>query len=316
MNKQLIIEIGTNSIKSLKAEYLNGAWQNLTDAVYPVRIGENLARTGLLDEKAINRNLDCIAALLTKNSIKNDYETHIIATESLRRAANADEFAKQIKTLFGIEVEILTGAEEAELSYCAATSEGLANQENTAVIDIGGGSTELTIGLGNKILSKQSLPIGAVKITEMCFKHDPVTAAELFAAKNYINEFVNQVGVQYPIHRLIGVGGTLTTLAAISFANADSVLSGLDNTVLTLEAIQAKIELFLGKTVAETEMLPNMPAGRADIILAGSLLLSKLMQQLGFTEITVSARGVRHGYLFSRIFNAKDAKDTKTQSGN
>jgi exopolyphosphatase/guanosine-5'-triphosphate,3'-diphosphate pyrophosphatase len=301
MHKQLIIEIGTNSIKCLKADYLNGAWQNLTDSVYPVRIGENLASTGLLDEQAINRNLDCIAALLTDKGIKNTYQIHLIATESLRRAANADEFIKQIKTLHGIEVEILSGAEEAELSYRAATYNRETDEEIVAVIDIGGGSTELTIGHGSKILSKQSLPIGAVKLTEMCFLHDPVTPAEPAKVQILMEAIVKQIRLTLPITELIGVGGTVTTLAAISSEQDGKLFPGLESTILTLETVQKMIDLLMTKTVIEIEKLPNMPSGRADIILAGSLILEKLMRQLGILEISVSVRGVRHGYLYSRI---------------
>jgi exopolyphosphatase/guanosine-5'-triphosphate,3'-diphosphate pyrophosphatase len=301
MSKHLIIEIGTNSIKCLKANYIDGSWSNLSDAVYPSRIGENLSKTGKISPEAMERNLKVIIDILAETSAQGHYSLHIIATESLRLAANADEFVQKVFDLTGQKVEILSGDAEAELSFLGVTSEKTDFEDNLAVIDIGGGSTELTIGQGKNILSTQSIPIGAVRLTEFCIRHDPISAEELNIITSLIDANLSKYKITKPITKLIGVGGTITTLAALHYNQAGADNTKLDGLVLTRGEIKTLINFLINMSLRKKQMLPNMPKGRADIILAGALILENLMLKTGLKEITVSIRGVRHGYLFTRI---------------
>lgn len=301
MNKYLIIEIGTNSTKSLEAEYLNGQWHNLTDTIYPSRLGIKLGITGILDKKAMSGNVEVIKNIINNINATSDCEVHIIATESLRKADNAFEFVKQVHIDTGLDIKILTGVEEAELAYQGATFGRYDTIEPISVIDIGGGSTELIFGEKDKISACKSYPIGAVKLTEFCYHNDPWKELEIMVISELINAHITDVRADYRVHKLIGVGGTVTTLAALNTAKKLDCVSALDGMALSLVDIKKLIYLFESKTLAEKESMTNMPKGRADIILAGSMILDKIMLRLGMDEVIVSTKGVRHGYLYSLI---------------
>ena len=299
MDKILIIEIGTNSIKSLRAEFINGAWQFISEAVCPARLGENLAATGMLNAMAIQRNIEFIEAEIS--DCKTEYSISIIATESLRMARNANDFLTTIYERFGIHLEILTGDEEAELAYRAVAHRNNAKDGYIGVIDIGGGSTELTIGRGDQIISTQSLPIGAVKLTEFCFLNNPVTPEELNLASNLINSFVSKIQLSKTIKKLFGVGGTVTALAALDIDKNDNLYQQIEGKMLSLDRIKSQITILSTKTMAEKQTMVNMPEGRADIILAGAMILEQVIRKVDLVDINVSTKGVRHGYLFTRI---------------
>lgn len=301
MNKHVILEIGTNSIKRLYAEYHDGTWQNLSDALYPARLGENLESTGVLNQIAMERNLNILVKALSPYKEQADCTIHIIATESLRKAHNADEFVDMVKLITGCGIEIISGENEAELSFLGATLHSAVNDETICVIDIGGGSTELTLAQGKNIKSKESMPIGAVKLTEICFHNDPVIIEELSIIRKLINRHVHRLEVNVTIDRIIGVGGIFTALAILKSREGSGDFKAIDNSVLSLADIQQMIDFFSGKTVSEIELIPNMPTGRADIILAGSIILECIMLRLALPEVYVCIRGVRHGYLYSRV---------------
>lgn len=307
MKKTVIIEIGTNSIKALCAERNASGWKFLSDDLYPTRIGEGKAQTELLSRDGIQRSLRAIDAILHKQTVYPEPEIHIIATESLRSANNADIFINAVKVQSGLQVEILSGSDEAHYSFLAAASEACKTEETIAVLDIGGGSTELIIGRKNEVLHKQSYPIGAVKLTEKFIQNNPPLTSDIVSAKEFITAQIKDIGIGVSMSELRGVGGTVTTLALLSIPQ-DQVLSLqveeaialIDGSELSLEQISYFISKFSALTIKEKEMIPLMPKGRADIILAGTLILDEFMQALNLQKITVSNRGVRFGYLYSR----------------
>lgn len=301
MNKHIIIEIGTNTTKALRADYVKGKWIVVSDTLFFTRLGQDLAVTGKLNNKAMERNLDTIANVLQMYTGNKEIDFHIIATESLRIAANSDEFLAQINNITSTKVEILSGEKEGELAYRAATYPNLNNEESVIVLDIGGGSTEFTLGCGAEIQYIISLPIGAVKLTELCIKNDPVTNDELSSIDTLIDAQMNGIKIKQPIKKMIGVGGTITTLAMLAYNKSVSDIPLIKGKQFSLEAIQKQIRLLANLTVKERKKLNNMPTGRADIILAGSLILEKAMNKFGLSDITVSTIGVRHGYLYSCI---------------
>ncbi len=299
--KHIVIEIGTNSIKALSAELGESGWDILSDKVYPTRIGAGLQVTQKISEDALKRNLDTVGLIISQFPDKADTHFHLIATESLRMAENAEVFMKQVKNLYGISAEIISGDKEGELAYRGATYPITNNEESVVVSDIGGGSTEFTLGLGDDIRYIISLPIGAVKLTELCIKHDPATKNELNDLNKFIDTQMAGLHKNKNVTRFIGVGGTVTTLALLSLNKPVSEVNQIEGKQFTLEEVLRQTDYLAGLTIAEKNKLLNMPAGRADIIVAGSMILSKAMINYGQTEFTVSTKGVRHGYLFSLI---------------
>jgi exopolyphosphatase/guanosine-5'-triphosphate,3'-diphosphate pyrophosphatase len=304
MKKQLIIEIGSNTIKAIWAERLNNAWEVLSGAIYPTRLGEGVSQSGLLSLPAMERNLDAIAEIISKSDDADKPEVYIIATESLRKAENAEDFLTQVKARFQLGIEILSGDREAELSFLAATQPLKKSEQAVAVIDIGGGSTELAIGKAGTAAWQKSLPIGAVRMTEQFIRHDPPATSEIKAMQTQIRSSISEYQTATKIEQLIGVGGTVTTLARLSgygLSSTSGDIPELNGMTLPGTEILRLKNLFSIMTLTQKEAIPRMPKGRADIILAGACILLTAMDYLKVQEITVSTGGVRHGYLYSLV---------------
>ncbi len=307
MKKQLVIEIGTNTIKMLYAERDGAVWKILSDDLYPTRIGAGKAQTGRLSADGITRSLTAIGDIISKRSDLKVNGIHIIATESLRSADNANEFINAVREQFGLSVDIISGLDEARYAFLAAASEPLDPEGTIAVLDIGGGSTELTIGKKDEIIHQQSYQVGAVKLTEQFMQNNPPWASEIEAAKVFVADQIQDISHAVSLSEMIGVGGSVTTLVLLAIPqeksliiNIEEAISMIDRTYLSLDQISDFITKLSALTVQERERLPLMPKGRADIILAGTLILDIMMRRLNMQKITVSTRGVRYGYLYSR----------------
>lgn len=308
MKKQCIIEIGTNSIKCLVAILDNNSRQILSDRIYPVRLGEGLGVNQNLNPIAIDRNLSIIDNLILELLELQDCAIEIIATECIRQGKNAIAMLNEIESKHNLKVRVLTSEEEANLSYIAVTHDSASEQNELAVLDIGGGSTELVLGNENKIHYSISMPIGAVVLTNKFIHSDPILPSELSQTLDCIKAELRKIEINAQPHKLICVGGTVTTLAMmlsniniIEGSNDISTLSGIDNSILTQEHIDLFKNTFIDLTNLERQCIPNMPKDRADIILAGTLILDSIMQYLGVNKLTVCIRGVRYGYLYSCI---------------
>jgi len=302
MKKQVIIEIGTNSIKAMSAERLHGTWRILSHEVYPARLGEGLHHSGKLSISAMQRNLQVLEQIIHELPDRNTADVHIIATEGLRKAINADTFTTAVMQRFGLSVKILSGEEEAGYSYLAATWGRTASNHAICVLDIGGGSTELALGKTAEILQHISLPMGAVVLTERFITGDPPSGEEVRQMQEFALKTLSGFEPVQKTDELVAIGGTVTTLARISgYATSPGAVSNADNNgmPLSLKEVQRLVGLFSQMPVSRIKKMPGMPQGRADIILAGAIILEAAMLHLETQETTVSNRGVRYGYLFS-----------------
>jgi exopolyphosphatase/guanosine-5'-triphosphate,3'-diphosphate pyrophosphatase len=302
MKKHIVIEIGSNSIKSLMATPQDESWQILSDKIYPARLGEGVSQSGLLSQPAMERNLDTILQIISSIPDINNSELHIIATASLRKVSNAEEFIRQVKDRFSLQVMIISGEEEAGLSYLAATQSGIETEKAYGVLDIGGGSTELALGRGGVVNWQKSLSIGAVTMTEQYIRHDPPADVEVKDMEKFIVKVISEFKPEQNVEQLIGVGGTVTTLARLSgygLPDANRNVTDISAMKLPREEIKRLKQLLSTLTFTQKAASPKMPKGRADIILAGACILDEVMSYLEVNEVTVSVRGVRHGFLYS-----------------
>jgi exopolyphosphatase/guanosine-5'-triphosphate,3'-diphosphate pyrophosphatase len=298
MNK-LIIEMGTNSIKCLSAQWVNTGWIVISDSVHPTRLGEGLAERCEFSEAAMQRNIAEIAALMQSHPEVQQQDIHLIATQSMRQAANSGEFNHLCDLNCGLRFEILTGEQEAQFSYLAVLADLAADQESLAVLDIGGGSTELAIGIGRLLHSKQSLSIGAVSLTERFITSYPVDPLEFNRLQQMVVQRLQEYVIDQRITRLVGVGGTLVTLLLLDNPDLLTHPGAGDAMSITSEHLTEQIALFQTMPLSALAALPGMPAGRADIILAGCVIALAAMHLLGKESISISTQGVRHGYLQS-----------------
>jgi exopolyphosphatase/guanosine-5'-triphosphate,3'-diphosphate pyrophosphatase len=295
------IDIGTNTLLLLVAEIdENGRVRQLEHQQRLPRLGKDVDRMGAIQVSAFDR----IAWIVQeyRNIAQQFHAEEIVAcaTSAVRDASNRDEFTKFIEKGTGIRVEILTGDEEAVLTYKGALS-GINRPGPFVVLDIGGGSTELIFqqpggGNGNAVLHRYSLQIGAVRLTERFFKHDPPLPEEIESAKSLIIEEVSQVrnpGFQGVI--LVGVAGTVTTLACIDQGLAEFELEKVAGFTLTDAHVARLLSQLTGMNSREISALSAATSGRADILTAGTLILHEVMAHFRFPSVVVSERGLRFG---------------------
>jgi len=295
------IDIGTNTLLLLVAEIdENGSIRQMEHQQRLPRLGRDVDRTGAIGIAAFDR----IAWIVReyKNLAQQLHADKIItcATSAVRDASNRDEFRNFIEKSTGIGLEILSGDEEAVLSYRGALS-GVNRPGPFVVLDIGGGSTEIIYqqpggGNGNAVLHRFSLQIGAVRLTERYFKHDPPLPAEIESAKSLIVEELSQIrNPGFQNLTLVGVAGTVTTLACLDQGLEEFDVEKVAGFTLTGEHVAQWISRLTGMTAREISALSNTTSGRADILTAGTLILHEVMSHFRFPSVVVSERGLRFG---------------------
>jgi exopolyphosphatase/guanosine-5'-triphosphate,3'-diphosphate pyrophosphatase len=293
-----VIDIGTNTILLLIAEI------DPAGGLKPLYHGHEIARLGMrVDERrlilpeALERAIPIITRFVALSRQHGVDRIVACGTSALRDAGNRSEILGRIKSATGIEVGVLSGEEEAELTYLGATGEFVKQGEDRkfAVLDIGGGSTEITAGTGTHIQSKASHDIGCVRLTERFLKVAPPPQLDIERALEWVRGHIADLDPLDPTTRLIGVAGTLTTLGAIDLnlpAYDPLRVSGHRLSRETVESISIQLKK---RTIEQIREIPQILPGRADILLAGVLILLEVMKQLEIDEVTVSDRGLRYG---------------------
>ena len=297
-----VIDVGTNSIKFHLAEKQpEGQWAELLDTSEIARLGDGLATTDLLREDAIWRNVHAIAEMVQIARQHNVADIVAVGTMCLRIARNADDFIDQVARACGVQIEILTGLEEAHLAYLGVKSGMIIYEEPLLIFDVGGGSTECLIGQHDQIERAVSLNAGAVLYTEQYLTADPVTPADVQHACAMIERDLNVLRFHHPISTVIGIGGTVTTLSAVKYQLTTYDPGIVHGSILDLPEIERQIALYQEKTVSARRQIAGLPPKRADVILAGALIVKTLLHKAGVQVLTVSDRGVRHGALLDRF---------------
>ncbi len=299
------IDIGTNSVLLLIAELSHHQLAPIRNEVNITRLGRGVDKTRRLHPEAMERTMDILdeyADICAQHDI-----AHIIVagTSALRDSTNGATFLQQVKESLGWDIRILTGEDEALLTFTATQYEFSYLEENYLVLDIGGGSTEFIHGDADECRFCTSLDIGSVRFTEQYFRHDPPTRPELQQAGERIHrEISTQLhGLSFDIEStvLIGVAGTVTTLLAVEKHMDQYIPERIHRQPLTLSQVKHLLNLFSSRTLEERKGLPGLQPGRADVIIAGTLILLETMHYFGFDELLVSDRGTRYGLLYEYI---------------
>jgi exopolyphosphatase/guanosine-5'-triphosphate,3'-diphosphate pyrophosphatase len=216
------------------------------------------------------------------------------ATSAARDVTNADELIA-IAGRYEIPIQIISGNQEAELTFAGTIPDDLVG--TILIIDVGGGSTECILGDRNGIKARKSIDVGAVRLTEACVTAHPISDGEMTKMANYIEERLREAARSVPPDpdaKIIAVAGTPTTLAAVDQCRPFDYQK-VHGYRLTREAIQNWIQRFKAMTVAERQALSGMDPKRADVIVAGSLILNLSLASYGQCEMEVSVRGLRYG---------------------
>jgi exopolyphosphatase/guanosine-5'-triphosphate,3'-diphosphate pyrophosphatase len=228
--------------------------------------------------------------------------TAAVGTAGLRRATNSAGFLDAVQQRAGVEIEVISGEEEGRLAYIAATSGlGVGTGGSLVVFDSGGGSSQFTFGDGEHVDERFSLNVGAVVITERCGLGGVVSDETLAAAFVAIGAELARLDDRPTPGSLVGMGGTVTNLAAVKHALATYDPDVVQGTVLDQAEVDRQIELYRTRSADERRTIVGLQPGRAEVILAGACIVRTILDKLGCSSVTVSDRGLRHGLIVDRF---------------
>jgi exopolyphosphatase/guanosine-5'-triphosphate,3'-diphosphate pyrophosphatase len=296
------IDVGSHSVLLLVADVdEDGRLTTVAEAERVTRLSERYFRGTRLVRAARDRTLEAISELVRIARRFGAEGMAAVGTSVLREAENGGEFRTQVRQETGLPIEVITGEQEAELAYMGNLhdrrlpgTDGL-----RAVLDVGGGSTEVVRGLGASILSRASYSLGAMRLTELSLKSDPVSAADFAAAELMIETALAEVDPLPVGSLLLGTGGTIASLASV--ARSAGMIAGRDlhGVPLPHARVAELIDLFRSLPVKFRRRVPGLDAERADVILAGTMVLHQLMARLSAPSVIISANGVRHGCVYA-----------------
>jgi exopolyphosphatase/guanosine-5'-triphosphate,3'-diphosphate pyrophosphatase len=291
------VDCGTNSIRLLIAEPgPGGTLLDVARQMRIVRLGQGVDRTGRLAPEAIARTRDTLveyAELIDKHSAS---AVRMVATSATRDAANRDEFATMVRAVLGADPEVITGAEEAALSFAGAVA-GLPDAASPVLVaDIGGGSTELVLGNGE--LASHSMDIGCVRMTERHLRADPPTTGQIAATVADVRAAIEVAARDVPIAAaatFVGVAGTVTTLAAIVHGLPSYDPAAIHGSTMTAAEVTDVTARLLAMTHEQRAALPVMHPGRVDVIGGGALILRELVAAAGVASVVASEHDILDG---------------------
>jgi exopolyphosphatase/guanosine-5'-triphosphate,3'-diphosphate pyrophosphatase len=296
------IDVGTNSVKLHVGELLdNGEWRTVADRSEMTRLGEGLHETGRLGEEPLRRTIDAIAELADQARSEGAKKIVVVGTAGLRQAANTEEFLNAARERAGVEVEVISGEEEARLSYVGAAEALPMGEGKVGVFETGGGSSQFTFGEGGRVTERFSLDLGAVPVTERFGLDRAVGEETVVAARTAIAADLGALDGRPPLDLLVGIGGAITNLAGVQLAldhyDPDRVRG------LELEAVEIdrQIELYRTRDAEERRSIRGLQPKRAEVILAGACIVRTVLDKLGRNSLTVSDQGLRHGVLLERF---------------
>lgn len=290
------IDIGTNSTNLL---IVDPQGNEIVREINVTRLGKGVAASGLLDDSAITatvQQLAIYASLLKQHNVET---LRVTVTEACRRASNANTFLDQAQTVLGKRPEIISGVLEGQLAYRGALSKLEPHNGTTIVVDIGGGSTEVMIGIGNELQHTVSFPFGAVVLTETELHRDPPRPEELTNAIGLVTDFMDDLVREQPqvleATRVVGVAGTIVTIAAVELGIARFDPVALHDMTLTREAAEDVFRTLATESLADRKSNPGLPAERVDVIVGGCCALVGIMRRLRLPSITVSVHNLLDG---------------------
>jgi exopolyphosphatase / guanosine-5'-triphosphate,3'-diphosphate pyrophosphatase len=288
------IDLGTNSTRLLVADVDGDRLEEVVRELTITRLGEGVDERRRLLPVPIARVRNCLAQYRRELEELGATRTLAIATSAVRDAENGEAFLGEIEWSYGFTARLLDGTEEAALMYRGVAA-GRPPLEDTLIVDIGGGSTELVHCSGGAPQSAVSLDVGCVRVTERFLRSDPPTASELAAASEHIRALLPALSAR----SAIGVAGTVTTLATLDLGLADWDPQKTHGHRLPRAAVEQALERLAALALEERLLVPGIEPGRAPVIVAGAVVLREIMAGYGLDEIEVSERDILHGAAFA-----------------
>ncbi|MCX4676667.1 Ppx/GppA family phosphatase [Streptomyces sp. NBC_01433] len=311
MTRVAAIDCGTNSIRLLVADAdpATGEIAELDRRMQIVRLGQGVDRTGRLAPEALERTFAACREYAAAIKELGAERVRFVATSASRDAENSDEFVRGVLDILGVEPEVISGDQEAELSFLGATKE-LAGSDQLAkpylVVDIGGGSTEFVVG-DDEVRAARSVDIGCVRMTERHLVRDgvvidPPTLGAVTAIRADIDAALDLAQETVPLGEaatLVGLAGTVTTVAAIALGLTEYDPAAIHHSRVSFEQVQEITGRLLSSTHEERAAIPAMHPGRVDVITSGALVLLAVMKRTGAQEVVVSEHDILDGIAWS-----------------
>ena len=299
MQRLAVVDLGSNSFRLVVFAWDERGWRR-TDEVYePVRIGAGEESSGALAEDAIERALAAISvfAHFARGEGLSPVEQEFTATSAIREATNRDEFLERARATAGVEVRVLSGEEEARYGYLAAVNSSTLS--DGAVLDLGGGSLQLVKVAGRLPAGMDSWRLGAVRMTERFLGDgEPAGRKSLEKLRSHVADKLERVDWLGQTTRLVGIGGTVRTLAAAAQRAAELPTFGVQGFVLEADALDELIDRLAELPAAERASVPGIKPARADLILAGAVVTRGVMEACDVDGLEVTEAGLREGVFF------------------
>jgi exopolyphosphatase/guanosine-5'-triphosphate,3'-diphosphate pyrophosphatase len=297
------IDVGTNTVLLLVAEEAPSGFTPVAEHGEITRLGKGVDATRRLAPDAMARTLDAVGRFAAEARALGAVGLAVSATSAARDAQNGAEFLRAANERAGVEVEILSGEEEARLSYLAVCNDfaAEAGERELVAIDIGGGSTEFIFGRGSAVRFHTSINIGSVRLTERCVRSDPPSAEDLARLDAELDSALASVPSPGANALVVGVAGTVTTLYAVANGIAPYDAARVHRGWLSREELQRTRARLAAAPLAVRRSIPGLQPERADVIVAGAILLEHALDHLGAAGSRVSDRGLRWGLLAARF---------------
>ncbi len=304
MPTRAVIDIGTNSVKLLVAEVQSGCVDPLFEGSEQTRLGAGFYETHLLSQGAIQKTAEAVRAFAKNAERFSPVSLQVVATSAARDAINQGDLAQAILREAGLPLEVISGEHEADWSFSGVASQAELTGESLLVMDIGGGSTEVIVGDHGQKRAGRSFQVGTVRLLDKLSPSDPPTDTEREECLASLRTFFAGKVEPFLRKHLHGVppvfvssGGTASILGRMKWKLKHYDRAKIEGTVLSGAELAGETRRLWSLPLAERKLIPGLPGSRADVILMGAAILEAAAEALGFSEVRVSARGLRHGAL-------------------
>jgi exopolyphosphatase/guanosine-5'-triphosphate,3'-diphosphate pyrophosphatase len=306
MTRVAAIDCGTNSLRLLIADVdaARGTLVDIDREMNIVRLGQGVDRTRRFADDALERTFAVCRDYATRIGAQHVERVRFVATSASRDVSNRDAFVDGVRRALGVDPEVISGDEEAALSFAGATRELVGVQGMTLpylVVDIGGGSTEFVVG-GRDVEAARSVDVGCVRLTERHLRDDPPTAVQIAAARADVVAAIDLAAQTVPMKTaatLVGLAGSVTTVAALALGLDEYDPVRIHHSRIKASQVHEIAEQLLAMTRAQRAALPVMHPGRVDVIGAGALVLDTIVERVGAAEVVVSEHDILDGIAFS-----------------
>ena len=297
-----VIDTGTNSVKFHLAEVVpDGGWHTLADRAEVTRLGEGLAESGVIADAALDRTATAIGAMAQEAWGAGALAVVAVGTAGLRIARNGAAVVTAIAERTGVAIEIISGDEESRLAYLAVAAALPLGAGTTVVFDTGGGSSQFTFGDGTAVTERFSVDVGAARYTERFGLDRAVSEETIGAARAAIAAELSRVGGRPRPDVLVGMGGGITNITAVSLGMTRYDAARIQGATLERAEVDRQIEAYRALDADGRRSIPGLQPKRAEVILAGACIVRTVMELLDHDRLTVSDRGLRHGVLAERF---------------